>query len=329
MDSPIFIVGCPRSGTTLLRDLLRSHPRVTIPRESHFIPRFYRAYGDPRNEREAVLLAARILQVRGVKSLELDLRPDAFAGCRTFAQAVTLLYEEWARKENKVRWGDKTPQYVNDIPLLLELFPRAKIIHIYRDGRDVALSLIASHMAGNLFSAAKAWKSYVNAGRRAGRALPPETYLEVRYEMLLGDPAATMSQVCRFIGEPFCKAVLVPNSLSRHLHSHAPWMKDRKIGSDKRILDTNFDKWKTEFAPSDRILFESVAGDLLGELGYETEGHVRSVSHFETVLWRAHDGCRFVVSRLGTIRRPDFIRTFAMFQWARARAHFRRTHLRA
>lgn len=53
--------------------------------------------------------------------------------------------------------------------------------------------MVASRLAGNLFSAAKAWKAHVGAGRRADRVLPPETYLEVRYETLLGDPAATVN----------------------------------------------------------------------------------------------------------------------------------------
>jgi Sulfotransferase family len=66
-DAPIFIVGCPRSGTNLLRDLLRSHPRLAFPGESHFIPEFYKGYGDPKNEREARRLGARILRVNWVR----------------------------------------------------------------------------------------------------------------------------------------------------------------------------------------------------------------------------------------------------------------------
>lgn len=62
-ESPIFIVGCPRSGKTLLRNLLRSHRNIAIPPESHFIPKFYKAFGNPSNEREAYQLANRILSL--------------------------------------------------------------------------------------------------------------------------------------------------------------------------------------------------------------------------------------------------------------------------
>jgi len=136
--SPIFIVGCARSGTTLLRDLLRAHPRLTFPIESHFIPAFGKAYGDPRSAREAIRLARRILNFGWVRPWGLPLAPEDFADCRSYRQVVCRLFEAWARQENKPRWGDKTPRYVLWIPELVALFPGAKIIHIYRDGRDVA-----------------------------------------------------------------------------------------------------------------------------------------------------------------------------------------------
>src|SRR5262249_20192115 len=153
-ESPIFIVGCPRSGTALLRDLLRSHPRLSFPGESHFIPALYRGYGDPNNEREACALASRILESAWVKAWGLALEPSAFAGERSYAKIVSRIFEAWAEKERKPRWGDKTPRYVVEIPLLMKLFPDAKILHIIRDGRDVALSWISAGFGPrNVFTA--------------------------------------------------------------------------------------------------------------------------------------------------------------------------------
>ena len=108
-NRPIFIVGSPRSGTALLRDLLRAHPRITFPGESHFIPLFYRAYGDPRTAADAQALGGRILKLRWVKRWGLDLDPDSFRDCRTFRSVIATLYEAWTAKEGKERWGDKTP----------------------------------------------------------------------------------------------------------------------------------------------------------------------------------------------------------------------------
>src|ERR1041384_5885979 len=110
-DSPIFIVGCPRSATSLLRDLLRSHPRLTFPEESHFIPALYRAYGDPKNEREARALARRGPPARGlgggaVRGWRWPLAPWVSAGDRSFARMVSRVYEGWAERQRKPRWGD-------------------------------------------------------------------------------------------------------------------------------------------------------------------------------------------------------------------------------
>jgi hypothetical protein len=290
--SPIFIVGCPRSGTALLRDLLRSHPNLTFPGESHFIPPFYKAYGDPSNEWEARQLAARVLRLHGIKPWEVNLSPQEFADCRSFRQFVCRLFGAWAAKEGKPRWGDKTPPYLTEMPTLLRLFPEAKIIHIFRDGRDVALSWVRSrYEPSNLYTAAALWQSRVRTGMRFGASLPKTTYLEVRYETLLSDLAGTMREVCEFLGEPFSDAVLRINRL-RQSRPHP----DPRFAEE--VVRTNVEKWKTQMSPSDRVLFESVAGDLLRELGYPVEAKTRRISSIKRLFWKTHHTVRFAARRL-------------------------------
>jgi hypothetical protein len=312
-DSPIFIVGCPRSGTSLLRDLLRAHPRLTFPEESHFIPSLYRAYGDPGNEREARELAARILATGWVKAWGLTLDASAFAADRSFARIVARVYEAWAERQQKPRWGDKTPSYVREIPLLLKLFPAAKILHIYRDGRDVALSWLRYGIGPrNLYTAARMWSDTVRAGRRAGAAAGPERYLEVRYEALLADPAAVMRAVCAFLDEPFTDAVLRPHAFAGEGAKGPVQLHYFFIGKprgprprQKEIVAENAGKWKREMTPAGKILFESAAGDLLRELGYETEGRVRTIAPPERWLWKTHHRLSWMLSRLN---RKDYYR---------------------
>jgi hypothetical protein len=317
--APIFIVGCPRSGTTMLRNLLCAHPHLTFPGESHFIPDFYRGYGDPRDAREARRLAARILKVSWVRRWELPLDADSFADCRSFREVLCCLFEAWARQENKPRWGEKTPGYVNEIPLLVKLFPGARIIHIYRDGRDVALSWIRTrYHPHNVYTAAKMWKSWVSAGRRAGAALPRETYLEVCYEQLLQEPRANMQRVCEFIGEPFDEKVLRPSRPFR------PGARQRQPLSAE-IISTNFGKWKTGMPYRDQVMFESVAGDLLETLGYETEGRVRHISIAERLAWNLHQHFWYTVPRLRELQKQAYRTTMLQKIWARARSRFKRT----
>ncbi|MFQ5615525.1 MAG: sulfotransferase, partial [Anaerolineales bacterium] len=211
---PIFIVGSPRSGTTLLRNLLRSHPRLTFPEESHFIPTYYKKYGNPKNEREACKLAEAILNLQFIRDWGLSITPSTFSGMRSYADIVDRLFEEWARSEQKPRWGDKTPHYVTQIPTLVEIFPACKIIHVIRDGRDVALSWMRfGYGPNNLYTAAKAWARFVAAGQEDGKKLPGETYLEVRYEALIQQPEKTLRQVCAFLDEDFHPDTLKPTHL--------------------------------------------------------------------------------------------------------------------
>ena len=289
-DSPIFIVGCPRSGTTLLKNLLSSHPNLTFPNESHFIPKLYRAYGNPKDSRSAIKLARTILSLDHVRLRELPLQPSSFADCRSYREIISRVYQAWSKKKGKIRWGDKTPQYVAEIPTLLEIFPSCKIIHIYRDGRDVALSWLNQKFGPeNIFTAASRWKYFVNAGRRAGASLSSQSYLEISYEALLASTEETMRRVCAFVEEPFFRNVLTPNSFDGQL---SVFRKKKKSVSNSEIIKSNSGKWKYVMSPSDRVVFESIAGELLNALGYETDGKTRHISAFERVQWELHHNIR-------------------------------------
>ncbi len=297
-DAPIFIVGCPRSGTTLLRNLLRSHPRLTFPTESHFIPWFYRGYGHPASRQAAVALAARILRLQWVRQWNLTLQPEAFGEDRTFQAVLSRCFGDWARKEGKPRWGDKTPHYVQDIPVLAELYPSGRIIHILRDGRDVSLSwLKAGFEPRNLYTAALLWRRYVGAGRTAGRLLPTAMYLEIRYEALMADPAATMQAVCAFLGEAYDAAVLQPTPIRGRLRPRLIGNAPEPPTRPETIAPAH-PGWEALMPMADRVLFESVAGDLLQELGYPISGQTRHIANLERAGWAVHHRFWWIVDRL-------------------------------
>jgi hypothetical protein len=279
-DSPIFVVGCPRSGTSLLRDLLRSHPNISIPPESHFIPLFYAAWGDPRSERRARALGRRILSLRTIRRWELELEPSDFAGCRSFAEILDTLYGEFARVDGKPRWGDKTPQHIGSLPLLHGLFPEARFVHIYRDGRDTARSWAAtSFTPGNVYRAAERWRHLVRQGRRDGAALG-DHYHEVRYETLLEAPEETMRGVCEFLDEPYTDAV-TRRAERRLIYG------ERQTSRPPGIDPGAGSRWRREMPVSDRAAVESVAGDLLAELGYELEGLAAPIPARRAALLKA------------------------------------------
>jgi sulfotransferase family protein len=317
--APIFIVGCPRSGTSLLRDMLDAHSNLTFPTESHFIPVFFKAYGDPQTEGEARRLARKILKLTWIRSWDLALEPVDFADDRSFREIVTRLYRAYARKQKKTRWGDKTPQYVTEIPVLYALFPECKIIHVYRDGRDVALSWLRVGLdARNIFTAALSWKEWVSKGRRDGAALPSNAYFEVRYESLLARPREVIKDVCEFLEEPFSEAVLRKNPLRRNQRRLRLGQRDFGI-PNTQVVETNAQKWKTEMSPRARLLFESIAGDLLASIGYEVSGDSRQITGPERIMWRTHHWSCWVVDRMNSKNFLDWLVTFLSMTYARIR----------
>jgi Sulfotransferase family len=209
---PIFLVGCPRSGTTLLRDLFRSHEEVAFPpRETHYLPLLYEAYGDPSTATQARRL---------VRNIETNWRYRTWLGSGyaaripdsqrySFGGLVDWMMSDWARSNGAGRWGDKTPGYALQIPLLSRIFPGARFINIVRDPHDVVGSLMEQGF-GSPYPGwcAVTWTRHVDAADAAAGSLPRGTVTTLRYEDLVRDPGGTLEWVCAEVGLPFSELML-------------------------------------------------------------------------------------------------------------------------
>lgn len=269
-----FLVGCPRSGTTLLRAMLDSHSQMAVPGESHFIPTLvaardrYDADGRLDVERFVTDLSAHPrferweLSTSDVRAALLR-RPPL-----VLADAVRRLYGLYAAARGKPRFADKTPDYVLQVPLLAAEFADAVFVHIIRDGRDVALSLVdVDWGVPTIGAAAEMWSSYVAAGRRTGRALGAERYVEVRYEDLVAHPERELRTLCSFLELRYEDRMLA-------YHERADLVRRPVLSptSHQRLSlppTTRMRDWRTELAPADVATFASLAGDLLDDLGYQ------------------------------------------------------------
>lgn len=306
-NSPIFVLGCPRSGTTLLRNLLRAHSRITIPNETFFIPFIYASLGEPPDEAAARRLVEILLQVETVRRWDCDFDAEAMAARGTYAGIVDALFQHWARKEGKPRWGDKTPLHVLHLPLLARLFPDAKLIHIVRDGRDAAASwLKAAFGPENWYAAAIRWKRLVETGLRDEAALRPDQIRRVRYEDLLADPEGTLRDLCAFLNEEFEPAMLTPNPVPREVRPirrhRLPliWRKRTGHVRETEIVAGNKEKWRSALTREQRAVFESVAGSTLERLGYETEGLAQPLSPLRCRLWMLDSKVRETALRMNS-----------------------------
>jgi len=143
---PFFIVGCARSGTTLLRLVLASHSEIAIPPESFFVGRNqeYLKKG-ALSHREARKLLQTIYATDSFKDFGLDtaiIEKQIFSKATvTYLDIICTIFDTYARQHGKKRWGDKTTSYVFEVDFLVKLFPASKFIVLIRDGRDVAVSL--------------------------------------------------------------------------------------------------------------------------------------------------------------------------------------------
>jgi len=274
-----FFVGCDRSGTTLFRAIFDSHPEMAIPGESFFIvpmARQRKLYENHLGFSNELFVSDLFkyssfckwnISKESVMKLLTEIPPE------TYTDAVRRVFFLYAQIQGKSRYGDKTPKYVCDIPILAKLFPEARFIHIIRDGRNVALSIQEIGIKSGLFrfrnigECAIHWRERVERGRKAGRQIGSERYLEVCYENLVEYPERTVRSLCEFIDLKFHNGMLQYFERANELVAS---FKNPLIQRNLFLpLTKNLRDWRHQMSKKDLALFEILAGSLLSELGYE------------------------------------------------------------
>jgi hypothetical protein len=272
---PFFIVGHPRSGTTLLRFMLSSHPRLYIPDETGFLP-FLNT--DPQvelDETSVTSLLRRIGQLnRFWHGLVANEAVFYVTLSRTHPPTLPIILDALYRLQSPpqtVRWGDKTPLYIQHIPQILAIFPRAQFIHVIRDGRDAALSARAkwgrSRPYMDLSYLLRNWVRNVQTGQTAGEQLGQQQYYELRYETLVTDPAGTLHALCIYLGEPYDPAVLDFQRAARQEGGGI----DVHVEPQEELNSGSIGRWRREMTLFERKLARAIAGPLLADLHYDPD----------------------------------------------------------
>lgn len=261
--APVFIVGMNGSGTTMLLDCLNHHPWLYgFPRETRLIPHLIRVapgYGPLENDANFRALwqyAASLAPFRLANGGEPRPLPENWRACsRDLAGLLNMLLLSFASEQGKSLWCEKSPQYAQHMRALAALFPRARFIHVIRDGRDCAYSFHRRWRRTPALTMTR-WKRLVREARAQGSELP-ERYLEVRYEDLTGSPEAWMRRICGFLDLPFDPAVL---------ESSQPYLKEAGDGR----LKANSGRWRSYFTPVEAERLDRIGGRMLAECGYVT-----------------------------------------------------------
>jgi hypothetical protein len=267
--APVFVVGCDRSGTTLLRLMLDTHRSLALPDESHFIIELRR--GAWRRRSPATTLE-KVLAHDRFKRWGLDpahvRRLAEIAPPRSFDQVMRVVFAAYAAAHGKPRWGDKSPPYVAHVPVLAELFPDAQFIHIIRDGREVAVSLAERRWGPTTpVAGASWWRARVQMARSAGARLGSRRYLEVRLEELIAAPADVLARVCDFLGEPYDRSMMDYHHTART----RVWSSPRDPAAHRHVSSPptlGLRDWRAGLTAGQQRAVEAAAQPLLAQLGY-------------------------------------------------------------
>ncbi len=294
---PVILFGHGRSGTSILGRLMRDYLRIAFGTESQFILSYhsrisaYEPLADEGNLRRLIqsLLGERwFRRSRKFKDFQLTEQQifDAVQE-RTYAGVLNAIFSLFADHLGMPRWGDKTPDYIEDLDTIDELFPDAQYVYIVRDGRDVALSLQHIHFGPkNIFTAAHDWRQIVRKGDAFAEKLPARRLFSLRYEDLLDDPAGQLKAIGQYLYEG-------------HLPAELAEAIDREVPSV--MMRNNYGKWRQEWTESQRIAYERIACRELRKHGYRTlvTTPADSASGLQWMYWKT-------LSELGKWKFPEY-----------------------
>jgi hypothetical protein len=287
---PIFIVGTPRSGTTLTARILGGHSRIFMPAETHFFDDIYsrrKQLGDPRDPRSAERIIARLttLYKRQHEGQYQKQHRDLFADperlarlmgpCADYRDVLTRFIAIQMDLAGKARWGNHVPRDLFNIAEILSFYPDARIVVCVRDVRDFLVSyrgmrdvVPAKHVDRHrkLYHpvvTSLLWRASVRRIPEVRRRVAAANLLVLRYEDLVGAPEAAARRLCALIAEDFEPAMLdVPDNNSSD--------GERRAGTTG-IFDSSVGRWRACLPKEHAYLGQVIAGSALDELGYLRE----------------------------------------------------------
>jgi hypothetical protein len=274
MRPPVFIVGCPRSGTSFLYHLLlsaggfaRFHTQMNA---YDVLDPIYGPLKSPRNRTRMMRdwLQSKAFEVSGLDAAQIEAK--VLAECNNIGDFLRIVMNEVARVQGVERWADSTP---TNLPHMLRIhadFPGAQFLHIIRDPRDVALSLEKRKWSRPLpwdkdkalLAAGLYWKWIVRKGREYGARLSP-AYLEVRYESLVQNPREVLGQIGKFLQHDLDYDRIQKSSVGSVRTPLTAFSEDLKHGEFNPV-----GRWKEKFPPGQLQQFEDLIGDYMEGLGY-------------------------------------------------------------
>lgn len=269
---PVFVIGCHRSGTNLLYDTLLSAGgfavyRGYLPIYKILIPHF----GDPGNPQNRARIVDAWMRSKGFARTGVDgasLSSQLLADFHTGGDFIRIVMNDVAQQQRVHRWAVYDPDNVLHIPRIKADLPDALFVHIIRDGRDIALSLMKmgefrpfpwSRQARGLLETALYWKWMVEAGRRNGQRIPQD-YIEIHYEDLVTDPRRTLASLGQFLDHDLDYDRIQTAGLGSLRESNSSFREEERQNPVHR--------WKERLTDQEIADIEALVGPILERSGY-------------------------------------------------------------
>jgi len=273
MKPPVFVVGCPRSGTTLLYSMFMAAGGFAVYRKETYF--YHLASGFPRvlTDRSRRRLKEQFMAgyLGKVPGLPVEHYVDrALDASRTYGEVLPHMMDDITRDQGMERWVEGTPTHVLYMQEIKRAIPNALFVHVIRDGRDCALSYDKQGWTSTLPTdrrhrvgvAALYWEFMVRTGRAFGRERPRD-YLEVRFEDLIERPQETLTQIGGFVHHDLDYSRMVENPIHCLKAPNT---------SFRGSADSPIGRWRQQEAAPDVAVCESLVGPYLDELGYPRSG---------------------------------------------------------
>lgn len=265
----LFIVGCERSGTTMLAAMVDRHSQVAVPPETHLFIGLPRKLRELHARPEAAQRVEWLLQHERLRDLKLtpaQVMDRLSPGDVSLAALSTAVLTAFARAMNKERFCAKTPSHLFYTPTLLSWFPDARIVCVVRDGRDVVQSLNKTPWAkddGNRKNATKWW--IASRACDTFEARYPDRFMRVHFEALVREPEEQLRRVDAFMGLDFEQG-----QLDTHKETHVvpAWEAQWKAKASERPDPSRIGAWKRDLSPETVWELNAWMSPYLAKFGY-------------------------------------------------------------
>jgi len=276
--NPFFIIGSPRSGTTLLRSILVTNTSIAIPPESYVLYKLFRKYLTYQHlgwEDLSRLIISELESKKQFTRWNTNLYPcyqEAFRlpkKDRSLAKIIEIIYKQYIRDNNPtaVMWGDKTPYNTLYLNWIHKLYPRAKYVHMLRDGRDAVSSQINNLNNTNIEYACWRWKTSIEMAQKLGGKVGKNSFLEIRYESLVHDTKSEVEQICTFLGIQFSLNMLNPQlTAEKRMKTTVAFPHHKNLLNS--INNNSIGKWERELNQSQKTLLYKLIEKKLRQLNY-------------------------------------------------------------